>query len=362
MNEIFGGKEITYRYLFISLVILFVVYYMLVNLRNNLHKKKNSLIENSILIESDDEVMRVKPDILDSHLNRLKDNLVLLNSSFDTKNCEIIRNYLENSHSDLQDFIRLQDLTNNAVSNDICSVDNDDIIIDSYIAKERKLIERKLMEKNDLIYRSDVDEEEEERKTRSLRFKLALYDIIIDIEVITFLIRNSICKNGKIDMRNIHELLYQLYNNNCLIGETEMQKDKAFPSLKMPIDNVRSSFEENATERFQGRRGPRAPARNADWEESSLVSHFDVESDTRSVLNLKKQERTGTAFIESQDRYDSETSFAPIRSVKNSGGSKWLDLDELKKTHDKKRSVLFEPYKNSLTNDYDYLENSNISY
>ena len=217
-----GDNVINFSYLAISVLILFVVYAILKGMKNSFHKNKNNMSRNTILVETGKDIMRMQPDIFEVHLNRLKNSLTSLNNTFSDYDCDEIKQYLDSSHNDLQKFIKLN--KNDMSDSDFCTLDSDDIIIDRYISNERELIQRKLMNKGELLQDSRQNEDDD---SKQLYFKLQLLDIIVDIEIITFLIRNSVCKNGKIDIVNLHKLIEKMYENNCVKNQNAQQQKES---------------------------------------------------------------------------------------------------------------------------------------
>lgn len=188
MNNSDTSKDINFVYLIISIIILFISYAALLNVKENIVIKKTA--KPYILLQTDSDIIKIKPDIFDIHLQHLKDKLFVLNNNFDKANCPRIKKYLEDSHYDLQKFI----LENGGEVDEASEID---------------LISRNLLNNKGLVHT-------QLNKVNPNHNRIILLNIIRDIEMLSFLIRDSTCPNGKLELINLHKLIEELYKNNCI--------------------------------------------------------------------------------------------------------------------------------------------------
>lgn len=188
-------------------------------MKDNIYINQNNLENNTILIKTDKDVMKIQPDLFDTHLNNLKMNLTILNKDFTQKNCLEIKKYLDLSHKDLQRFI----IENKSPDMEI----NDD-----FYKLDQELLRNKLLNRSDLSQLSDKDDIYTQLSEEQLELKLSLLDVIRDIETITLLLRNSRGENGRLDLINLHSVIEKMYQNKCLDGYgNELESELIYDDL-----------------------------------------------------------------------------------------------------------------------------------
>jgi hypothetical protein len=221
-NQI-DGESLTYIYFIISTIILILVYYIMYNMNHEYDIKKNNLKNNIIVVQTENDIIKLDPDMFDIHINRLKNNLILLNKNFTENNCENIKKYLDKSNDDMKNFIKMQNSSSKLnVDDEFCNIENNNII-DSWLSQEKEMLEKKLVNKNNLLYNESTKIDE---------FRLSILNIIIDIEIITFLIRNSLCKNSKINLINLHKLIAEMYNDYCVNNKDTNKNNIAYNDME----------------------------------------------------------------------------------------------------------------------------------
>jgi len=213
-----NSKNITYIYLIISLIILIIVIQILYKTQNSISKKKYNLSNNTILLEQDDIIIKVKPEMLDGHLTTLKDNLMKLNNKITNSKCAELKQFLINAKKDLANFID----TTNIDKNKLCHYKNDGIFINKMLAKEKKMLKEKMINRRTMTYNIDDDDETFEE----LESKMALVDIILDIEIITFIIRNSLCNDKNINLDKLYKLIEKIYELKCVKTDDKKEEEE----------------------------------------------------------------------------------------------------------------------------------------
>lgn len=165
--------DANFLYLVVSVVILLIVYNILMTTKERIH-------EQNIIIETRKNLYEVPRDICELYISNLTKNVALLYKNLDKSRCKNLKKYLEKAHDDLKEF------TQN-VNIDINDVD---------------LIRYDVIDKYDIFKDSDFSTEKE------------YINIIIDLEIILYMIRNAICPK-KINLIALQHLMEELYKKSC---------------------------------------------------------------------------------------------------------------------------------------------------
>jgi hypothetical protein len=166
--------DINFLYLIISVIILITVYNILCNTQEHLHTKK-------ITLETKKNIYSMSSDVCDLYLTNIKKNMQLLYKNFDKSKCPKLKIYIDETHNDLQKFL------------DGTEIKADDM----------DLLRYNIINKSDLLKSSDFESEK------------SFVNILLDIEIILYMMRNSMCDNKKLTLISLHNLMKLLYVNSC---------------------------------------------------------------------------------------------------------------------------------------------------
>lgn len=146
---------------------------MLTTTQKYIHNKK-------IIIETKKNTYAVPQDMCEIYLNNMKKNLLLLYKSFNKEKCKDLYLYIKETHNELQKF------TNSDLE-----------------ANDADLLRYDIINKLDLL------------KSDDLKLHKSFINIILDIELILYLIRTSSCSNKRLTLNSMHNLMKSLYMNRC---------------------------------------------------------------------------------------------------------------------------------------------------
>ncbi len=181
-----NSMNVNFLYLITAIIILIFVYILLMNTKKSIHNKK-------ILLETKKKLYEIPYDMSDVYLSNIRKNLPLLYKSAD-KSCENLRKFIDSTHKDLENFMGDGPKTDKKIA---------DIDLMRYdVMTEYEFL------KNGLETTSD------DSQTK------AFINILIDIEIILYLIRNDMCRDKKLVLTSLHNLMEELYTNRCKDGET----------------------------------------------------------------------------------------------------------------------------------------------
>jgi len=172
--------HINLAYFLVALGLLVLIYYILCATKESIYSKK-------IAIETRKKIYEIPYDICDIYLTNIRNNLKILykNSDkniIDKKKCSNLRHYIDKTHLELKLFIDNVDVEANDI--DILRYD----VINKY-----ELIRENLQD--------DMNR--------------SFTNILIDIEIILYMIRHSLCKDKKLILISLHNLMEQLYITKC---------------------------------------------------------------------------------------------------------------------------------------------------
>lgn len=200
-------ETINYTYLGVSVVLLIITYYTLRKTKSSIQKielDESNIERKSILVKTKNGDIKMDPNIFEMHMNRMKKNIIKLNENLTASDCVNIKEHLIRAKKNTKSYINLN---YNNVDSDFCDMGSRFKLVDDYILQERELLRKKLSNRTQ---QENIDDS----GTDNLRY--SLLELLIDIDIILFLIRSSLCKQGKLDLSIMDQLLLELYRTNCM--------------------------------------------------------------------------------------------------------------------------------------------------
>lgn len=217
-------ENINYTYLCVATILLIISYYLLHTLKKE-HKekeKRESSSKNTILVQTSKGEIKMDANIFEIHMNRMKGNIISLSENMSGSKCSVIKKYLETTKQNTKSFIEL-----NHNNKDFCKMDIQYKMVNPQILKERELLRKKMLKETVL----ETDESKEADKMR-----YSILELLIDIDIILFLVRASLCKTGKVDLSVMDSFLIELYRINCDNQETQMDGKMIDPPQDTFVD------------------------------------------------------------------------------------------------------------------------------
>ncbi len=217
-----SGLTINLLYFGTSMVALMLVCYLLYCTKRHIYKKViiNKVGgSNSINVQTKDEVIKMDPNVFENHISRIKANLIELNGQFSSETCDDILKHLKNSKTETNTFI----IDNDVGKGDFCDIDARYKLVDDYIIKQHKNINEKIV---------NYDSVNSAESLEALKTKKSVVELLIDLDVILFLIRSSMCTKGQININSFDKMLLALYKANCKSNKT----------ISHTIDNVNTDY------------------------------------------------------------------------------------------------------------------------
>ena len=219
---------VNYKYLGIAIVFLIITYYYLERTKYHIKRKNVSQShKSSIKILTDNGEIYMDPNIFEIHMNRLKDNIIHLHNRIDKSKCSKIKSYLDKSRSSTKQYIKMN---NKDMNNSFCDISSHNNICDINMLKERELLKNKLSNKTEM---SDNDDNAE---SDMLRYELL--DLTIDIDIILFLVRSSLCKNGSLNLSPLDQVVLELYRTHCSASDDIENRVEPFKSHEGGVCNL----------------------------------------------------------------------------------------------------------------------------
>lgn len=208
-----GIEHINYKYLGISVVFLILTYYYLNNTKNVIKKKDlDNAHKSSVKVMTSKGEIYMDPNVFEIHMNRLKENIIKIHKDFNKNDCPSLKNYLDKAKINTKKYIKMNTKNNKPKFCDLTHYD----IFDDYIFQERELLKNKLSNKTE---RDDIESSDQ--------LKYDLIELIIDMDIILFLIRSSLCKSGSVDLSALDQVVLELYRTNCMDGSNIDLSEKA---------------------------------------------------------------------------------------------------------------------------------------
>ena len=224
-------EPINYSYFIASIILLIMCYYFLKSTQSQLHDK--NLIENdaqkkTIKVRTAKGEICMDPNIFEMHMNRMKDNIMELNTQFSEKDCGELKKYLDKTKNNTAEYININTnhshLTPVGHNSDFCDITKQPKLINDIILEKRELLKHKL---DSNIKNTD--------STKTDNIQHSILELLIDIDIILLLVKSSMCKNGKLDFSLIDTMMLELYKNKCADIQPNIQKNNEYKlNLEMP--------------------------------------------------------------------------------------------------------------------------------
>jgi hypothetical protein len=202
---------INYSYMVTAVIILIMCYSFMKSTKQKLHMKKidkYDIQQKTITVQTKKGEIVMDPNVFEMHMKRVKDNIVELNKNFSVDDCSGIKKYLDRTKKNTKSYIN----SNTNGNSDFCDLDSGINLMDDHVLQERNALKKKL---------AKTTESDSTADTRADRAKYSILEILIDIDIILFLVRSSLCKNGKLDLSSMDSLLLELYKTNCVSAESK---------------------------------------------------------------------------------------------------------------------------------------------
>lgn len=200
-----SGLTINLLYFGTSIVALIIMCYMLYCTKKHIYKKViiNKIGgSNAINVHTKSGIIQMDPNVFENHINRIKSNLIELNGQFSSETCDDILKHLQTSKTETNQFI----IDNDVRNGDFCDIDARYKLVDDYIIKQHKTINEQIV---------NYDAVNSAESLEALKTKKSVIELLIDLDVILFLIRSSMCTKGQLDINSFDKMLLALYKANC---------------------------------------------------------------------------------------------------------------------------------------------------
>lgn len=236
-SDYFGGdSQINYSYLGVSIAILIVIYFMVYSTKYKFHDKKlynDNISKNTISVRTLKGITMIEPNIFEMYIMKFKINVTeLVNLRF--KNTDIVKNSILKAKKVIESYINL----------------NSNLYTGSIIEKECEF---------DSHIKTELSETDDEIKNLLLK-------LLMDLDIIIFLIRSSLCKKGTFDLTVIDTLVSEIYKNNCLTSIDLFGPDVEKKSMLNFIPDVPDNWSKKHT--------PNVPAASRMSESSHYSSNY----------------------------------------------------------------------------------------
>lgn len=216
MDKTKSVEPINYYYLATSVVLLIICYYFLCSTENKLRIKKiekDNIESKSIKVRTSKGEIMMDPNIFEMHIKRMRGNIFELNKKFTSADCANIKRYIDNTKSNITSYININ---NDDIDPSFCSANSNMRIIDDNAVRELELLKHKLNKAVETDSGEDLSND---------KMRYSMLEILIDMDIILFLVRSSMCKNGVLDISAIDGLIMELYRNNCMNNNSNIKKN-----------------------------------------------------------------------------------------------------------------------------------------
>lgn len=220
-------EPINYYYLATSVIVLIICYYYLWDTGNKLRIKKierDKIESKTIKVKTLKGDVMMDPNIFEMHIRRMRRNILELNKKFTKTECDDIRMYINNTKSNINSYININ---TNSIDSNVCKTNSNIRVIDDNILQELELLKNKLTKSTETDSGEDLSNE---------RVRYSMLELLLDLDIILFLVRSSMCKNGVLDLSAIDSLIMELYRNNCMNYSSKIDtKFNKEPSINMNL-------------------------------------------------------------------------------------------------------------------------------
>jgi hypothetical protein len=301
------------KYLVVSIIILIISYSLLKFTKKNIHlitnikDLENTQFNKTINLKTCKDSLEVDSNLFEMHMSRLKNNIIKISNNMTSMDCRNLKKYLQTSDINLKKTIN--EIKEN--DKDFCT-DEFNRLIDVNILNYKKELESTFYMSNKNTSKSDKD------NTEDLKDKII--NVLLDMEVISFLIRNTSCKRNKVDISYIDNLLAQIYKSKC--GSVEnfistLDDDKYFKdqtAINYGIDDILGDVDNSHQGRMIGKSNTKIPNRFTDLDQ--VIS--DTSYQNRSIPERYLPDTKPSSDCMSHYRAYGFTEPAPYRSSMNS--------------------------------------------
>ena len=207
---------VNYKYLGIAVIFLMFAIYYLHKTKKHIHKREmDTSYSSAIKVLTQKGEIYMDPNIFEMHMSRLKNNIIKLHQNFDKSNCSQLKQYLNKAKINTKQYI---DLNTKNLNPAFCDISNQNNIFNDYILQERELL------KNKMANKTEGDDNDDDYESDKLRYQLL--ELITDIDLILFLIKLSLCKNGSLDLSCLDQIILELYRTQCSVDTNLSNSDK----------------------------------------------------------------------------------------------------------------------------------------
>jgi hypothetical protein len=205
-------ETINFNYLGLSIVFLIITYYWLIYTKHIITQKEKQVNKSVngkyIKVTTKKGDIEMDTNVFENHMSRMKDNIIQLNQKFTDKECSDLKEYLDNAKNNTQSYINLNK-NDIDTSTDFCDLNSRFELVNDYMLQEREMLRQKL-ETGKSKTTSDNNDNTEVDEIR-----YSIIELLIDIDIILFLMRSSMCKKGRFNMTSLDQVILELYNSNC---------------------------------------------------------------------------------------------------------------------------------------------------
>lgn len=199
-------EKVNYTYLVGCIILLLITYYMLRKTKTYIHNKElhdADIERKTVHVKTQKGDIYMDSNVFEMHMNRIKKNIIELNKNLTTLDCVNIKEYLDRAKINTKKYI---DINYDNADSKFCDLSTQLNIVDDNILQEREMLKKRIVNKTE----TETDGDNEIDKLR-----YSILELITDMDIIIFLIRTSMCKNGKFDLTMMDRLLLELYKTNC---------------------------------------------------------------------------------------------------------------------------------------------------
>jgi hypothetical protein len=237
-------ESINYKYLGTTVVFLLLAYYYLYATKQQLKKRETqNVFKDSVRVLTKKGEIYMDPNIFEMHMSRVKENIISIHKNFDKTDCSSIKAYLDDAKINIEEYIKMN-VDQSSMS--MCEYKNIDNIFNDNILQESEILKHKLA---NITERDDKDNSDE--------FRYKLLELILDMDIIMFLIKTSLCKNGSVDLSALDKVVLELYRTNCVVDSSNTlntnilgsNKESFTPSneITCPVNSYSNTYDEYNT-------------------------------------------------------------------------------------------------------------------
>jgi hypothetical protein len=281
---------INYYYCCTAVILLLICYYFLQSTKHTLHVKeldKSNIQNKTITVQTKNGEAKMDPNVFEIHLKKMKDDIIELNTNCSFSDCDDIKKYLDKTKTDTQSYINVNV---NDVNPEFCDITSKLALTDDHVLQERELLKKKL---------TNSTESDSVADNTSDRIRYSILELLIDIDIILFLVRSSLCKTGKLDLSNIDSLILELYKNKCvenpskkLSSDNNVDDDSSNVNMDMSLENTEGLVSDKINVSHVGKVANRLSGSQimkdgfSVFYENKLLTHANKPTDTNQKMTI----------------------------------------------------------------------------